>query len=382
MPWCSAGHRMADGDRFCGTCGAMAALAGRHCANGHPGTEQDRFCGTCGAPMTGGAPTSAALATHRDDASSGTASVQPLAPTSQPRNPAESEPPVVIPSPVAWSDVPPPPREGAPSGRLTFQPPGVATPAPTDLPAVTAVPAAGNPLPPATHRPLEVPPRPGRSSRRGRRWPAAVITVCVVLVGAAAVAYFGGLRPGGGHPKDAAAQKTTVSSTTTATAPPTTGSTASPTTAAPPPPSAQQVASDISSMLAASAQDRHTVVVAAAELQSCSNVAAALSAFHSLESHRRSLLLQLSTLDASTLSNGTLIKADLLAAWQASLAADKAYATWASDDLGFCSPNLDPNAANVDAADQAATEAKTAFTAVWNPVATSYGLPTVTQASI
>lgn len=202
--------------------------------------------------------------------------------------------------------------------------------------------------------------------------------VVVALAAAGAGAYVAGLRFGGYNSAASTAPRAPSSGAGTTTSTSTTTVPASPTTITAVP-TGPQIATQISDMLAASAADRQAVVQAAAELTSCSNPGGALADFQTLETHRRSLLHRLEEIDASRLGDGALIKADLLAAWQASLAADHAYATWANDERGSCVPNQDPNAGNVNAANQAATQAKAAFAAVWNPVATRLGLPTVNQ---
>ncbi|MGH9130851.1 MAG: hypothetical protein ACRDWV_04085 [Acidimicrobiales bacterium] len=169
---------------------------------------------------------------------------------------------------------------------------------------------------------------------------------------------------------------------TTATLPPVTTPSTTASAAATSSLTRHQVANRISAMLATSALDRQTVVAAAAELQSCSNPPGAREQFDALASRRQQLLTELQTLDVTPLKRGGVVKQDLQAAWSASLGADHAYATWASEVIGDCTPGYDPNAADVNSYNRAATQAKTAFVAAWNPVAARYSLPRVTQTSI
>jgi hypothetical protein len=72
---------------------------------------------------------------------------------------------------------------------------------------------------------------------------------------------------------------------------------------------------------------------------------------------------------------------DLASAWQASIEADQAFATWASDEAARCVPD-DTNSAAYQATvgpDDNATTYKTAFVSLWNPIADNYGFTTYQQ---
>jgi hypothetical protein len=76
---------------------------------------------------------------------------------------------------------------------------------------------------------------------------------------------------------------------------------------------------------------------------------------------------------------------DLTAAWQASIKADQDFAAWAQDQAtGTCTPNgqSDPHFQAANGPDLQATAAKKAFTNLWNPLASNYGLTTYQQGDL
>jgi uncharacterized protein (DUF885 family) len=143
-------------------------------------------------------------------------------------------------------------------------------------------------------------------------------------------------------------------------------------------------ASTISGLLTNSAADRSTVVQDAADIASCNNVNGAQSSLLQVIAGRQTLISDVQQVNMSQLSNGAVIQSDLVGAWTNSLDSDQSYEAWAVDEEGTCTPNDTSDANYQDAAqsDQASTQSKQAFVAVWNPVATQFGLPTVTQSSI
>ena len=73
---------------------------------------------------------------------------------------------------------------------------------------------------------------------------------------------------------------------------------------------------------------------------------------------------------------------DLTQAWQASVAADQAYAQWANDEnTQGCVANdaSDPGYRATVTPNANATKDKTAFVGQWNPVAARYGLTQYTE---
>jgi hypothetical protein len=148
-------------------------------------------------------------------------------------------------------------------------------------------------------------------------------------------------------------------------------------------PSAQTEASSVSTLLAASAFDRTAIVNAVDAVSSCGDVQSAESVLTTAAAGRQSLLNQLQDLDLSALQDSTDLTQDLTAAWNNSIASDQSYAAWANDELGNCTDHdfSDPNYQAAQTTDSASTQSKTEFAQLWNPIATTYGLPTVTQSS-
>jgi hypothetical protein len=74
----------------------------------------------------------------------------------------------------------------------------------------------------------------------------------------------------------------------------------------------------------------------------------------------------------------------LIGAWNNSIASDQSYAQWAGDEIANgCSTNdtTDPNFEAAQTTDAASTNAKEHFVALWNPIASTYDLPTLTPLS-
>jgi hypothetical protein len=68
---------------------------------------------------------------------------------------------------------------------------------------------------------------------------------------------------------------------------------------------------------------------------------------------------------------------DLTQAWQASIAADQAYAKWAGDEIAqgcVANDTNDPGYQATVTPNTNATKYKTAFVSQWNPVASKYSL--------
>ena len=79
------------------------------------------------------------------------------------------------------------------------------------------------------------------------------------------------------------------------------------------------------------------------------------------------------------------LASDLTNAWQASIAADQAYAEWANDEIAkTCVPNdtTDPGYLATETPNTNATKYKTAFVAQWNPIAAQYGLTQYQQGQL
>ncbi len=75
---------------------------------------------------------------------------------------------------------------------------------------------------------------------------------------------------------------------------------------------------------------------------------------------------------------------DLTQAWQASIAADQAYAKWANDEITqgcVANDTSDPGYQATVTPNANATKYKTAFVGQWNPVAAQYGLTRTSRTS-
>jgi hypothetical protein len=139
----------------------------------------------------------------------------------------------------------------------------------------------------------------------------------------------------------------------------------------------QQAATHVATMLAQSVSDRAAITSAAGDVGSCGpNLAAAPKVFDDAASSRQSLLAGLTAVGGRAALPPALVS-DLTQAWQASIAADQAYAKWANDEItqGCVKDDTsDPGYRATITPNLNATKYKTAFVAQWNPVAAKYGL--------
>jgi hypothetical protein len=139
----------------------------------------------------------------------------------------------------------------------------------------------------------------------------------------------------------------------------------------------QQAAAGVAALLSQSAADRTATNTAASDVASCGpNLQTDPAVFAKAVSSRQALLAKLAALPGRAALPTTLVT-DLTGAWQASIAADQAYAKWANDELAkTCVPNdtADPGYQATVTPNQQATTDKTQFAADWQPVAAKYGL--------
>jgi hypothetical protein len=125
-------------------------------------------------------------------------------------------------------------------------------------------------------------------------------------------------------------------------------------------------------------------VAAVADIGDCGDLYGDETTLDDAYSSRESLLSQLQSLDLAALPDGSQLNTYLTNAWQASASSDQSYANWAADELSTgCTVNdrSDVNYQNAQITDGQSTQNKTNFAAAWNPIASSYGLPTVTASS-
>jgi hypothetical protein len=177
-----------------------------------------------------------------------------------------------------------------------------------------------------------------------------------------------GTRPGGSASGVAAPASPAASGTGPAS--PAASSSAAPVTE-------QQAATSVAAMLSRSVSDRAAIGSAALDVGDCGpNLNADPKVFDAAASSRKSLLASLTTMPGRAALPPTLIS-DLTSAWQASIAADQAYAQWANDEIAkTCVTNdaSDPGYQATVTPNANATRYKTAFAAEWNPIAAQYGL--------
>jgi hypothetical protein len=210
---------------------------------------------------------------------------------------------------------------------------------------------------------------PGSPSGPGRRpaslWPLVAV-LAVLMAGGVTIAFLLS-RHSRGEPVAGVGSTFSSSADTVAS-----------TQTAPPPLTGEQAAQNLSTLLAQSADDRTSIVNAVSDVSQCGpDLGQDAQVFRSAAASRQSLLAQLAGLPGQSALPAQMI-ADLTGAWQASAQADQDFALWAQDEASQgCTPDdqSDPNYQAAEAPDNEATADKEAFAGLWNPIATSYGLP-------
>jgi hypothetical protein len=147
----------------------------------------------------------------------------------------------------------------------------------------------------------------------------------------------------------------------------------------------QQSASNLAGMLASSVTDRTAINDAYNDVYSCGpNLHGDAAVFTRAVSSRRTLLASLAAMPGRSALPPALLS-ELTKAWQASMAADQGFATWATDQVTqgcVAGDTSDPAYQTTVAPDNEATQDKTAFAAEWNPIASGYGLTTYQQGQL
>jgi hypothetical protein len=147
----------------------------------------------------------------------------------------------------------------------------------------------------------------------------------------------------------------------------------------------KQAATSVATMLSQSVSDRAAIINAATDVGSCGpNLAADPKVFDDAASSRQSLLARLTAMPGRAALPAALVS-DLTQAWQASIAADQAYAKWANDEITqgcVANDTSDPGYQATITPNRDATKYKTAFVAQWNPVAAQYGLTRYQQGQL
>ena len=138
-------------------------------------------------------------------------------------------------------------------------------------------------------------------------------------------------------------------------------------------------------MLSSSVGDRTAIDNAYADVMACGpNLNSDAAVFTSAASSRSAMLARLDSMQGRSALPPALLS-DLANAWQASISADQAFATWANDAAtqGCVTDDTSDAAYKATIApDNEATQYKTAFVGQWNPIAANYGLTTYQQAQL
>lgn len=145
------------------------------------------------------------------------------------------------------------------------------------------------------------------------------------------------------------------------------------------PTSKRQAATDLAGLLSQSVADRSAIIGAVSDLDSCGPLLSEdQTTFQQAASSRRSLINELTSLGLDRYLPAVLLS-DLTGAWQAARQADLDFAQWAFDEISErCTQNdtADPSFQAATGPDNQATVDKRAFVALWNPIASEYGLTT------
>jgi hypothetical protein len=220
----------------------------------------------------------------------------------------------------------------------------------------------GGPIPPFSRQPQQGGPKPrGRINMKL----AAIGTAIVVIAVAGAI--------GVELTKSSPPSKPTAASATPSASPD--ASTAA---------LATRQAASVNTLLGSSLVSRRALADAVGNVRGCAHVPLSVGHIQRVVDRRSAEYNQAKTLKLGALAGGPTIKADLLAALRNSLDADRAYLTWARQQMqAGCHPAAKSGAYSAAiAADSQAANSKQAFVRVWNPVAAKYDLPQKTATSI
>jgi hypothetical protein len=205
-----------------------------------------------------------------------------------------------------------------------------------------------------------------RPARRG--WLIAIAAAVVLASTGAGALVAGKIGPGHGRSPASPGRPGPASSTSLVTSP--AANTQLPGAAA---------MATLGSYLARSASVRSTIQSAIDGVGNCSESPSRGEAIlQQAIDTRQGILNDLPALPVSRLPHGTQLVSTLTTTMQDSVTADKDYQSWMKDFASSGSPcgsdpSRDPNYADAVNASTAATSAKSAFVAIWNPMAPRYG---------
>jgi len=263
-------------------------------------------------------------------------------------------PPPAVTEPVP-QPLPPPPAAGVMAGAA-----GVAGPAGGGAPGFAPEPH----FTPAVYTPAT------RKTSRWAWWALGAVALAVVAAGATYLA----TRSSGSQ----TTAPTTALAGGSTTLP---GSKNSVTTTTNPAASESAQANTVAGLVSQSESARANLGNAISAIGSCGDITGAVATLQSDAATRDTLATAVASLDVSSVPNGSLARSDFQQAMQFSAQSDRNYAAWGNYVLatGSCQGTA-PQDANWSAAqrsDTQATQAKTAFVAVWNPEAQKLGLAMV-----
>jgi hypothetical protein len=139
----------------------------------------------------------------------------------------------------------------------------------------------------------------------------------------------------------------------------------------------QRAASSVASMLSQSASDRSAIIGAATDIGNCGpSLNADPKVFDDAAASRQAMLASLTAMPGRNTLPPALVS-DLTQAWQASIAADQAYAKWANDEITegcVRHDTSDPGYQATVGPNRQASQYKDSFVVLWNPIASGYGL--------
>jgi len=330
MRQCGNGHESPDSDLFCAVCGgpteavAASAAPAFSCVNGHAAGRSDKFCGICGGDIAEGVRGTGQTSAPLGSPTLSSTSLRP------PISPRASEPTIVVPV-VAAS-----------------QTPGV-------QPAPVATAGVG-----------------GQSSGQGVEARRS-LTPLIVAGTVVAMALIAGIVVVAVAANSSnSSSKTQASATVTTTSPSTSTSTSTTSTTTFDP--SRAPVTQLDAILVQSSADRGSLSVALNGVRNCSmGPGQAAAQIQSIVSGRQSEMTQVNGLDAGSSAEVGSLKSQLLEALSNSLQSDTVYYQVVSS-MGACGPITDSAMASASATDTAATAAKRAFIAAYNPVAAQYGL--------
>jgi hypothetical protein len=145
---------------------------------------------------------------------------------------------------------------------------------------------------------------------------------------------------------------------------------------------ARTQASAVDSLLVTAMASRSKLSDALREADGCGDVYDARTKLTQVVNDRTLQVNLASQLDVSALNQGALLRQYLVTAWQWSLQADQSYLAWVNWMIrnGRCQHNSDQ--ANAAAYSDNSHPPKDQFLALWNPIASHFGLPQRTRENV